>query len=294
MRPVAPAGLVEQFTGSGVMKPVLIATCKVHFVQAKAGIDVWQDVTVVTGLDADTAGDVWEQAERATLADLPGHQEAPPAGASFAPLPRALDARMVARLDEGVEAWIYRTCKLALLRAPALDLTARPDEGEEAFRGRVADALRAERDVAIDKLRTRYRPKVDRLEDKLRAAEQRVAREQAEASAGTTTSAISIGASVLGTLFGGRRGRSTVSGAAAAARSVTQASKQRADVARASQARGEIAADLAELEAEVRTALAELEAAPPPALERLELTPRKADTSVARIALWWIGRHPTS
>lgn len=290
-RPVAPAGLAEQFTGTGAMKPVLVAHAKAHYVSAKDDVDVWQDVIAVAGLDPDKAGDLWEGAERATAADLPGHQPEAPAGASFASLPRALDAKAVGKLDDGVAAWIYRTCTLTLWRAKALDLVSTPGEGEEAFRGRVAIAARAARDQAIDKLRAKYQPKVDKLEDKLRTAEQRLSKEQAEASAQSTTSAISIGASVLGALFG-KRGRGTVTGAASAARSVNAAAKQKADVARASDARAAIAADLAELEAEVKAEIAELEAAPPPVVETLELSPRKADTSVSRLALWWIGHGP--
>ena len=206
--------------------------------------------------------------------------------AHFAPLPRALDARTAGKLDEQLAAWAYRAAVLNILSVKSLGLTSQPDESEQAFRARVAIAVREQRDAQIDKLRAKYRPKLEALAGKLSTAEQRVAREQAQASAATTDSAISIGASVLGALFGGGR-RGSVGKVASAARSVSRTAAQRDDVARAQASAGELSGKHAELEAELAADIAEVQAQPEPASETVELKPKKGDTVITQLAILW-------
>ncbi|MEJ7602678.1 MAG: DUF87 domain-containing protein, partial [Kofleriaceae bacterium] len=204
-RTVAPGGIDELFAPGASLGPALLGVVKVHYAQAKHAIDVWRDLTVVARLDPDTAGDFWEHAVVVDPARLGTTTAAPDEGAQFASLPATLDARTVGKLDDGLAAWVYRDAPLTLWAVPALDLVSRPGETEAAFRGRLAIRLRETRDDAVDKLKAKYQPKLDAVAGKQRTAEQRVQREQAQATSATTGSAISIGASVLGALFGGKR-----------------------------------------------------------------------------------------
>ncbi len=197
----------------------------------------------------------------------------------------ALDAKTATKLDDGLAAWIFREGFLRVSTVKSLGLVSKPDENEAAFRARVAMAVREQRDTAIDKLRAKYRPRLEALEAKLRTAEDRVAREQAQASAATTSSAISIGASVLGALFGGRRG--SVGKVASAARSVSRTASQRDDVTRARASADAVSQQRAELEAELQADIAELQAMPEPEIETIELKAKKADTAVTSLALVW-------
>lgn len=157
---------------------------------------------------------------------------------------------------------------------------------DAAFRARVAVGLREARDAAIDKLRAKYQPKLDAIESKQRTAEARIAREQAQAQTAMTDSAITIGASVLGALFGGRR--ATATRVASAARSVSRTAGQRGDVARAKEAAETLAHQHAELEARLSEDIAALHAKPDPAIGKVEVLPRKGDTAVTRVALLWL------
>ena len=71
-----------------------------------------------------------------------------------------------------------------------------------------------------------------RIEDRQRRAEQKVERERAQAQSETTSSILTVGGSVLGALFGGRRG-SALAKASTAARRIGRVSKERADVGHA-------------------------------------------------------------
>lgn len=285
-RPVAPGGMEERFAPGQALGPALLGVVKVHYAQAQNEIDVWRDLTVVARLDPDTAGDFWEHAVVVDPARLGATTAAPEEGARFASLPAALNAKTVAKLDDGLAAWVYRAAPLTLWAVKELDLTSTPGETDAAFRARIAIKVRETRDAKIDKLKTKYQPKLDAIANKQRTAEQRVAREKAQAASATTDSAISIGASVLGALFGTRRG--AAGKVAAAARSVSRTAGQRGDVARAEESVAQLALQHAELESELAEDVAALHRTPVPEPVAIELKAKKADTAVTRIALLWL------
>ena len=146
--------------------------------------------------------------------------------------------------------------------------------------------MRETRDAAVNKLKIKYQPKLDAIANKQRTADQRVAREKAQATSATTDSAISIGASVLGALFGTRRG--AAGKVASAARSVSRTAGQRGDVARAEESVAQLALQHAELESELAEDVAALHRTPVPEPVAIELKAKKADTAITRIALLWL------
>jgi hypothetical protein len=284
-RPVVPDGLPELFAGTGALVPALVGVAKVHHVLAKADLDVWTEVTVVAPLTPASAGDFWEHAALVEPSTVAGARSTAPDGATFAALPPALHGKTAARLDEGLAAFLFRAGTLTLRSVPSLDLVSRPGETEEAFRARLALALREVRDAAVARLKAKYQPKLDALASKHRTALDRVERERSQARTATTDSAISFGASVLGALFGGRRGG--IGRATSAARSVSRTLGQRGDVARAEDSAAQLDGDLRELEVVLAAETAAVRAAAQPEIETLEVKPKKADTTVTRIAILW-------
>ncbi|CAN5721339.1 ATP-binding protein [soil metagenome] len=286
VRPIAPGGLDEMFAAEAELGPALLGVAKVHYAQASANIDVWHELTIVAPLAADAAGDLWEHALVVDPRRLTSLDSVPASGAAFAALPRALDSKMAGKLKDALEAWIYRAAPLTLWAARALDLTSTPEETEAAFRARVAIKAREERDAAVAKLKAKYQPKLDALATRQRAADQRVDREQAQSTTATADSAITIGASVLGALFGSRK--SAASKVASAARSVSHTAGQRGDVTRAKDAAAQLAAQRADIETQLASDLVELQARPDPEVVAIELTAKNADTAVTRVALLWL------
>jgi hypothetical protein len=103
--------------------------------------------------------------------------------------------------------------------------------------------------------------------------------------------AISVGATVLGALFGRKLGSlSNVGRATTAARGLGRAAEQRADVARAAESAEELRGKLADLERELESELTRVRATVDPRtipLERRTLRPRKSDVEVVRVVLAW-------
>ena len=108
---------------------------------------------------------------------------------------------------------------------------------------------REERDRLQERLQKKYATKIGRLEERVRVAEQRVTKEKEQAGSQTMQSAISIGASLVGALFG----RKVLSATNArrvgtAARSASRIGKERQDVGRAQENLEAARANLEEME----------------------------------------------
>jgi len=300
-RPLVPAGVAERFlpaarpAGPGeplVYRPALLGRATLHYVDASLGLDTWERCALLAPLlPEDGAGDPWESA--ADLgASAPELREEPEAGARFAPLSaEAGRASSYARWREQLESFLYRSRPHRLWRCRAPEATSRPGESPGEFRGRLRDLAREERDQAVDRLRRRYEPKLRQLEARLAGAEQRIEREREQYQDRKLQSVISIGATLLGALFGrklasqGQIGRATT-----AARGVSRAARERGDVGRAEERAEALRDAVSELEAELEAALAELAPLPAPedlACEEVPVAPRKSDLEVAPPVLVW-------
>ncbi|HET9693472.1 MAG TPA: hypothetical protein VFP48_03735 [Steroidobacteraceae bacterium] len=291
-RPVVPAGLHEYFlaaAGTAVeYEPRLGARVRAHFVDTKAGVDLWTESYCLAPLS--DRGPEWDRAATCRE-DAMELREEPAAGASFGEVPgEALAARSQQRHAKALVEHVYRTCTVAVLRCPALEATAAPDTDEGAFRAQLAQALRERRDHAVDALRQKYAARMATLEDRRRRAEQRLAREKDQASNETMSSALNVGGSLLGALFGGGRRSAALGKAAAAARSVGRIGKERTDVAHAEADVASLRQQYAALEGELQAEVAALETTLDPAtvqVESVTVRPRKSDIVVSDLALVW-------
>jgi hypothetical protein len=151
---------------------------------------------------------------------------------------------------------------------------------------------REERDRQVEAIRKKYASKLSRIEDKVRRAEDSVEREQEQAKQQKLQSTISVGASLLGALFGRRvLSASTVTRAGTAMRSVGRASKEARDVDRAAANVEVYRQEFADLERELSEEIEKISERIDTAseqLEEVEIRPRKSDIKVKLVALAWV------
>jgi hypothetical protein len=294
-RPIVPVGIDERFlearTGSGGIeyRPCASATVRLHYVDAKAGLDDWRSLAQVAPFSDDGKAVLWDEATE--IADLKPHSRgAPVAGAGFVEPPAAaLRAASYVAYGKALAAHVYEHGDVEVLACDALKLYSHPGETEGDFRARLALAVRERRDVAVQALRTKYAPKLQTIGDQVRRATERVERERSQRDQSRLDAAVSVGASVLGALFGGRRG--TLGKIGTAARSAGRASREAGDVGRAEDNLEVLERRLAELNATVEAEVAALAQSLEPerlALRRLSVAPRKADIAVGTVALTWV------
>jgi len=123
-----------------------------------------------------------------------------------------------------------------------------------------AQKTREQRDAMVDKLRTQYAPKLRKLEEKVRNAEQVVQREEGQARGAKVQTAISAGATILDTLLGRKVSRTSLGRATTAARGAQRAMQQEQDVQAAKEDLASAQAEYERLEQELAARIAEIQA----------------------------------
>jgi prefoldin subunit 5 len=166
-------------------------------------------------------------------------------------------------------------------------LTSRVDETEQDFRIRATQVAREKRDDATEVLRKRYASKLDSLEQKLLKAQQTVAKQESQARQAQMNTAVSVGSTLLGALFGRRRGTTAIN---QAARGIGRSMDEGGDVGRAQETVRAVQQQISELEAELEQEVAALESKMDPVtetLETIEVRPKKANIDPQLVALVW-------
>lgn len=304
-RPLLPPGVPECFVTpalpapSGarlVWKPGLLAGAQLHFVKrGAADLDHWQAASVLAALDADLGPDPWS--ERETLAAAPATASDAEVAGAFAALPQAAARKQsYATWNKRLASAMYRDERLTIFHAPDLKRWSRAGQEEGAFRAELVHAAREKRDLNLEKLRKRYAPKLARLQDRIARAEDAVSRERDQARHQKLQTVVSVGATVLGALFGRKvASAGTVGRASTAARSASRASREARDVARAEGRVEDLRADLDALQEEFDAACDPLRGSVDPKdlnVEAVAVRPRKSDLAIdgPRLAWtpWWV------
>ena len=143
-------------------------------------------------------------------------------------------------------------------RRPAVATQPSPAAASPAASGAAELRRREQHDAAMEKLRKLFAPKLARAQEKARNAAQVVEREQGQARGAQVQTAVSIGATVLGALFGRKLGSGTVGRGTTAARGAARAMEQQQDVARAKEDLAAAEQEVARLESELQTELAKV------------------------------------
>ncbi|HKU76058.1 MAG TPA: DUF87 domain-containing protein [Pyrinomonadaceae bacterium] len=270
--------------------PTLLGAAEVRYSDSKT-VDMTQQVTL---LAAFTDGPVNLDWSAAVPLDLPVDdlESEAQAGAQFAEAPAdASKAKSYASWRKDFASWLYRNQRLELLESPTLDIVSNPGESERDFRVRLQQLGREQRDDAVEKLRRKYAPKLEQLEERKRRAEQAVAREAEQAKGQKVQTAISFGATLLSSFLGRKRtSLSTIGRATTAVRGVGRSMKESQDVDRAEDNVAAIAQKIADLQAEFQAETAALERSLDPQTEQLEevsLKPTKANIAVKLLTLAW-------
>jgi hypothetical protein len=267
---------------------MLYGSAVLRFTERKLGVDDERSCAVIAPPPALPGTTAWLDAR--VLSAEPATTEAPVAGAAaWDALPAdASQPRSYGRWQRQLADWLYRNQALDIFHCAELGVSSMPGESERDFRIRLRDRWREERDRRVDALRTKYAPRLTRLEDQMRRAEQAHARESEQLQQQKMQSAISMGATLLGAFLGGRR--AAVGRATTAARGLGRSQKEARDVERASDNLEVAKQRFDELEAEFQQELAGLEStfdASTIALETRAVRPRKAAVAVRSVVLAW-------
>ncbi|MGD8251442.1 MAG: hypothetical protein PVF20_03980, partial [Desulfobacterales bacterium] len=299
-RPVVAAGVKERYLGAAcacppgarcLYRPALLADARARYSKAGLRLDEWRRYHLMVELPESGEPD-WNTALPVETA-FSEMAEIGQSGFGYGPLPDgATQAKTFNRWEKDLIAHIYRERPMILFRCRSPKETSLPGESEDAFRGRLGHRAREQRDLQIEKLRKRYGRRLATCEERIRRAEQRLDREAEQYQAAKMNTVVSIGATVIGALFGRKlTGYRTVSGAGSSVRRAQRATIERGDVQRAEAELDSQRTKLAELTSAFQEEAADIESAFDPALLELEairVFPRKSDLTVQEFGLVWI------
>lgn len=297
--PELPEGLTQRFLPlhddpaedeTVMYRPSLYTEAQAHYANARMKIDEWRTYYALCSIAEDEPAVEWDTATIETDEVL----ESRPVkrafrGASYDPLPST--SRKIStwtRWHKGLKGHLYRAEPMELFKDPVTKLVSEPSETNAAFRARVRQASVEKRDLALEKVRTRFAPKVDRAEERIRKAHEKLGVQEEQVEEKSRSSWISIGGSLLGSLFG--RKRPTVSRAERALKSRARVAKEKQDVERAERDLKERQEELVELQADFKDAIDTIQPVPPAAsleLDEVLVRPRKSDFTMDPPMLLW-------
>jgi hypothetical protein len=297
-RPLTPGGIAEKFllaqhapaaNRKAVYRPALLAAARLHFVRASFHIDDWDDLQIIAMLQNDS-NNPWE--ESTPLSDEWELDAQPEEGFAFAAAPADIsNDKAYGRWETALKSELYRTKTLILweCKKPKLRSTFSETEGE--FRIRLTQLAKEARDDALEKLHKKYAKNLARANQRIETAQAAVEREDDQYKRATYDSAIKIGSSIFGALFGRKLASSTnVTRASTSARSVGSAAQQRGDVSRAKEKLDSRIEEKKLLEEELEDEIeklaeewdiAELE------IKSIDLRPRKSDIQIEPLQVVW-------
>ena len=160
-----------------------------------------------------------------------------------------------------------------------------PEENERAFRVRISQQAREQRDSFLERIRDDYEKEIISLEKQKKRAESKAATQQAQASSHTMGTVISVGTSILGSLFGSRRG---YSGIARSAQRVGTTMKERGEAQAAAKEIEVVDAKLLEIEEEISKKLKDYQNADTVEIVAVRVNPTKSDINIREVALAWV------
>jgi hypothetical protein len=299
-RPVLDPGVTQLFLplrsnppagATLVYHPAVMGCGKVYFTDTKTGVDQEEELALVAPITDNVVAVDWSQAEEADLTEADLDKD-PQANGTFATLPSA--AGKAKSYDPWKKSFVdalLRGRQLQLFRCADLKETSQPGESERDFRVRLQQASREQRDTVKEKLRQQFAPKLAVLQERRRRAEQAVEREKEQASASKWNTAISVGTTVLGALFGRKAlSAGNIGRAATAARGASRSYKESQDVARAGETVEAIDQQVADLNTQLNAQLAQIDQQCDPqtaALETITLKPKKTNITVRSLVLAW-------
>ncbi|HXG56897.1 MAG TPA: DUF87 domain-containing protein [Vicinamibacterales bacterium] len=301
VRPILPPGIEQYFVpdaaagrtdvSAPVYAPVVLGAARVVFTDAKLGVDLSRDVVFAAPILEGPVAVDWQQAVPLDTPATTLQREPSSPDATFATLPPAAQQpRSYAAWSKSFSQWLSQSQRLSLMRHAETRLTSAPGEEERDFKGRVQDARRATRDLAVDAVRKKFATKRDALAERLRKAGAAIEREQQQATDSRTQTMLSFGAAALGAVLGRKVLNSgTIGRATTAARGVGRSMKEAGDVKRASETAESLRQQLQELDDSIRDETQRIGAAfdAPVDIESVQVAPKRGHVSVQFVALGW-------
>jgi len=265
----------------------ILGMAAINFVDDKRNVREQQELAMLVAAPSGSGLVRWDQASPLDL----GHDDLasqPEEEATFGETPATINtARKLTALSSDLADYLFRNQSYPLFFSPSLKVYSEPGEDERAFKIRLQQVAREQRDGEVDKLAGKYETKLKSLQEKLRREEIELQKDQTAYDARKQQEMLSAGDSLL-SLFGGRRRVTSALGSASQKRQMTARAKQ--EVIESQETIARLNQEIADLQAELEGISQSAADRWNDALNQIEpyaVRPRKSDVSVQRLAVAW-------
>ena len=273
-----------------VYLPAVLRAVEIYVSEPKMDLEGLHRVVQLTRVSSGAREIDWSSALE-FKGRLRSMHDAPHTPCSFAELPGSvLEEKNFDEWGDDFVGDLYRKGAFDVFKSPSVGAYSRPGESEGEFRVRLEDAAREKRDELVEELRERYGKRLDRLESQHSRAEDHFDEQKAQADSAKMNSAVSIGSSILGALFGKRRGISRTS-VSRSSSSASRAMKERRDVKVAAEKVADVRAKIDEMQIELKGEIDEARDSIDPMGEELEVVrvkTLKRNISLEACGLAWL------
>lgn len=267
-------------------RPALFGSGRLHFVRATYKVDKWVELDVLAHASGDEMpNEIWEAAELLEhpldfIKHAPDDGEFADVGSGFQ------KAKNYKIWERALKEFLYRKQSMTIWKCADLKQYSEPGETLGDFKVRLELMVSEKRDEETEKLRKKYAKRFSTLRDKIRRAENRIEKEEAQYDQSKWNSRMSWGSTLIGAVLGRRSTRTLTS-----MRASSRSSKEKDDVHRAKENMNDLQEKFEDLERDFNEATAEL--AEKISVENLEfealnLPPRKSDISIVPLSVCWL------
>ncbi len=244
-----------------IYEPALIGLAEVMFSSSKYGVTVSKNCALISPLHEGPVPLDWREGKLTDI-DLRSLGDKPVAGATYMNYPEAAaNAGNYDNWEKLFTQFIRTDFSLKLYFSPTLKIVSEVDEDERNFRIRLQHLAHEQRDEEIEILKSKYKPKIDILENRQRRAKQTVENKSSMATQRKMEAAVSAGTAILGAFFGRKSISATsISRVGTAVRSTGRAMKSGEGITQSQETLASVEMELQELLDELEQKVEELTA----------------------------------
>ncbi|MBK5246818.1 MAG: DUF87 domain-containing protein, partial [Peptostreptococcaceae bacterium] len=251
----------ENNQGKLIYEPAVIGMADVMFSSSKYGVSISKNCTLVSPIHEGPLPLDWREGKLINI-DVRSIGDKPVAGATYMNYPSAAaNAGNYDKWEKLFTQFIRTDFSLKLFFSPIFKVVSEADEDERDFRIRLQHLAHEHRDDEIEILKSKYKPKIDVLENRQRRAKQAVENQSSMATQKKMEAAVSAGTAILGAFFGRKSISATsISRVGTAVRSTGRAMKSGEGIAQSQETLESVEMQLQELLNELEQKVDELSA----------------------------------
>jgi hypothetical protein len=271
-----------------VYRPALLAHAACRIVHGPSKLDEYFEKYLFYSVGKEIPSNPWRDAAELQLTELELADHPEPNFLFEQPPGPLLNEKFYRQWAKDLADELYRNRPARVFHSKELKKTSRPGEDEIDARVSWTQEIRELRDVAKADLQQKYSKQLQMLESRIRTAQQRMERQQAQYDKEKWNTIMNVGSTVLGRLLGNKI---TATRTTTAGRSAARTFEKKTHLEQAGDSLDVLLQERAELEIECQREIEELKRRFSPEnleLEVLELRCRKTDIKIDLLCLCWI------